>query len=292
MDVGLKSALENFLVGFRGQRILFAPNPGNAGDSVIACAEYQLFDRLGIDYQVIALDVSCAVTAGAIVFYGGGGNLVKPYPNARDFIARHHRGVKRLVVLPHTVLAYSELLSAFGDNVDIICREQFSYDYVLRFVSSANVHLMDDAAFLLDVKRLSTKVAVTDGAWFNRPLRAAKRAVRVLLHSLRNRRQGKTLNSFRGDVEGTGRSGAEANFDVSQMLAADTMSPLDSVLTARSMVRFINRFDIVRTDRLHVCIVSLLLGKEVHFFDNSYGKNRAVYEQSMRGCFPSLKWCE
>ena len=292
MDVGLKSALENFLVGFRGQRILFAPNPGNAGDSVIACAEYQLFDRLGIDYQVIAQDVSCAVTADAVVFYGGGGNLVEPYPNARDFIARHHRVVKRLVVLPHTVLAYPELLSAFGDNVDIICRERFSYDYVLRFVNAAHVHLMDDAAFLLDVKGLSAKIAITDDAWFNRPLRAAKRAVRVLLHSFRNRHQGKTLNSFRGDVEGTGRSGAEANFDVSQMLAADTMSPLDSVLTARSMVKFINRFSVVRTDRLHVCIVSLLLGKEVHFFDNSYGKNRAVYEQSMRGRFPSLKWCE
>lgn len=292
MDVGLKSALEDFLVGFRGQRILFAPNPGNAGDSVIACAEYQLFDRLGIDYQIIAQDVSCAVTAGAIVFYGGGGNLVEPYPNARDFIARHHRGVKRLVVLPHTVLAYPELLSAFGDNVDIICREQFSHDYVSRFATAAHVHLMDDAAFLLDVKGLLAKVAVTEGAWLNRPLRAAKRAIRVLLHSLRNRHQGKTLNSFRGDVEGTGRSGAEANFDVSQMLAADTMSALDSNLTARSMVKFINRFTVVRTDRLHVCIVSLLLGKEVHFFDNSYGKNRAVYEQSMRGRYPGLKWCE
>lgn len=292
MDVGFKSALEEFLEGFRGQKILFAPNPGNAGDSVIACAEYQLFDRFGIDYQVIAQDVSCSVTAGAIVFYGGGGNLVEPYPNARDFIARHHQGVKRLVVLPHTVLAYSELISSFGDNVDIICREQLSYDYVLRFANAAHVYLMEDAAFLLDAKGLLARVGLTGGAWLNRPLRAAKRAVRVLLHSFRNRRQSNTLNSFRGDVEGTGRSGAEANFDVSQMLAADTMSALDSVLTARSMIKFISRFSVVRTDRLHVCIVSLLLGKEVHFFDNSYGKNRAVYERSMRDRYPGIKWCE
>ena len=292
MDVELSSDLEVFLASFRGRRVLFAPNPGNAGDSVIACAEYQLFERLGIDYKVISLDVDCDITAGEIVFYGGGGNLVEPYPNARNFIARHHRGVKRLVVLPHTVLAYSELLSAFGDNVDIICREQSSYDYALHFAHAAQVYLMDDAAFLLDVKGLSAEVSISDGIWFNRPLRAAKRAVRILHHSLRNRRQGKTLNSFRGDVEGTGRSGAEANFDVSQMLAADTMSALDSTLTARSMIKFISRFSVVKTDRLHVCIVSLLLGKEVHFFDNSYGKNRAVYEKSMYGRLPSLKWCE
>jgi exopolysaccharide biosynthesis predicted pyruvyltransferase EpsI len=291
MDVGLKSGLEGFLVGFRGQRILFAPNPGNAGDSVIACAEYQLFDRLGIDYQVVAQDVSTAVTAGAVVFYGGGGNLVEPYPNARDFIARHHRGVKRLVVLPHTVVAYAELLSALGDNVDIICREQLSYDYVRRFAGAANVHLMDDAAFSLDVNGLVDKVGIANVNWLSRPLRVAKRTFRVLLHSFNNIRQRTTLNSFRGDVEGTGKSGAKANFDVSQMLAADSMSAVDSVLAARSVIKFINRFEVVRTDRLHVCIVSLLLGKEVHFFDNSYGKNRAVYERSMLGRYPGLKWC-
>jgi exopolysaccharide biosynthesis predicted pyruvyltransferase EpsI len=291
MDVRLKSSLEDFLVGFRGQRILFVPNPGNAGDSVIACAEYQLFDRLGIDYQVISQDISCSDTRDEIVFYGGGGNLAEPYLNARDFIARHHRGVKRLIVLPHTVVAYPELISSLGSNVDLICREQLSYDYVSRLVSGANVHLMDDVAFSLDIKSLLAKIGVDASAWLNRPLRSAKRSVRVILHSIRNMRRRKTLNSFRGDVEGTGRSGAAANFDVSQMLAADTMSAMDSDLTARSVVNFISRFDIVRTDRLHVCIVSLLLGKEVHFFDNSYGKNRAVYERSMCGRYPDLKWC-
>lgn len=292
MDVRLKSSLEDFLVGFRGQRILFVPNPGNAGDSVIACAEYQLFDRLGIDYQVISQDISCSDTRDEIVFYGGGGNLAEPYLNARDFIAWHHRGVKRLIVLPHTVVAYPELISSLGSNVDLICREQLSYDYVSRLVSGANVHLMDDVAFSLDIKSLLAKIGVDASAWLNRPLRSAKRSVRVILHSIRNMRRRKTLNSFRGDVEGTGRSGAAANFDVSQMLAADTMSAMDSTLTARSVVKFISRFDVVRTDRLHVCIVSLLLGKEVHFFDNSYGKNRAVYEHSMHGRYPGLKWCD
>ena len=292
MAVGLKSEFERFLSGFSGERVLFAPNPGNAGDSVIACAEYQIFDRLGINYQIVSHDVSVAETAGEIVFYGGGGNLVDPYPNARDFIARHHEGVKRLVILPHTIAAYPELITALGNNVDIICREQLSHDYVSRFVNLANVHLMDDAAFLLDVRRLMGKVGIAECAWLQRPLRTAKRSVRMWLHAFRNRHQANTLNSFRGDVEGTGRSGVEANFDVSQMLAADSMSVAESVSAARSVVDFISRFDVVRTDRLHVCIVSLLLGKEVHFFDNSYGKNRAVYEFSMVGRYAGLKWCD
>ena len=290
MGVSLESDLERFLAAFRGESVLFAPNPGNAGDSVIACAEYQIFDRLGIDYRVVSQDVDPSETSGEIVFYGGGGNLVAPYQNARNFIERHHKRAKQLIILPHTIVAYPELLAALGSNVVLICREQLSHNYVLRFVSAAKVYLMDDAAFSLDVERLLARGGRAENAWLNRPLRAAKRSIRVLLHAFRNVHQRNTLNSFRGDVEGTGRSGAEANFDVSQMLAADTMSAVDSVLTARSMVNFINRFDIVRTDRLHVCIVSLLLGKEVHFFDNSYGKNRAVYEHSMLGRYPSLKW--
>jgi exopolysaccharide biosynthesis predicted pyruvyltransferase EpsI len=291
MDVGLKTDLEDFLVSFRGQRILFVPNPGNAGDSVIACAEYQLFDRLGINYRVISAEVSPSETQGEIVFYGGGGNLVALYHDARDFIARHHKEVKQLVVLPHTIVAYPELLASLGNNVDLMCREQLSHDYVASSVSAARVHLMDDAAFSLDVKRLLARASIAENAWFNRPLMAAKHFTRVLRHRLRNVRQRHTLNAFRGDAENTGRWRTKANFDVPQMFYPESMSALDSVLTARCMVRFINRFDVVKTDRLHVCIVSLLLGKEVHFYDNSYGKNRAVYERSMLGRYPSLKWC-
>lgn len=290
MEVQLSSSLEDFLRAFDGESVLFAPNPGNAGDSVIASAIYQLFAKLGLDYRVIPLDIGPAETAGKIIFYGGGGNLVAPYPNARDFIARHHKGAKRLVVLPHTIVAYSELIASLGSNVDLICREQLSYAYVARFITAANVYLMDDAAFSLDVVSLSKSVGASENAWLHRPLRAGKRAVRVLRHACLNISQRNTLNSFRDDVEGTGKSGARANFDVSQALAADNMSALDSVITARSVANFINRFDVVRTDRLHVCIVSLLLDKEVHFFDNSYGKNHAVYKQSMLGRYPKLSW--
>ncbi|MEA1604720.1 polysaccharide pyruvyl transferase family protein [Pseudomonas spirodelae] len=288
----MNSNIEAFLKSFVGERVLFAPNPGNAGDSVIACAEYQMLDRLGIDYSVVPLDIDPSKTKGAVIFYGGGGNLVAPYPNARNFISRHHEHAKRLVILPHTIVGYSELVSALGSNVDIICREQVSYDYVSQFVTCAKVHLMDDVALSLDVSALLTSAGISESAWLNRPLRTAKRFVRVLLHRFKNASQRNTLNSFRGDVEGTGRADALANFDVSQMLAADSMSALDSVIAARSFIGFVSQFDVVRTDRLHVCIVSLLLNKEVHFFDNSYGKNRAVYEFSMAGRYPNISWCD
>lgn len=46
----------------------------------------------------------------------------------------------------------------------------------------------------------------------------------------------------------------------------------------------------IRTNRLHVGIVGALLGKRVVLHDNSYGKNRAVWEHSLAGRFPDVEW--
>ena len=57
------------------------------------------------------------------------------------------------------------------------------------------------------------------------------------------------------------------------------------------MMRFVDRFEQVNTNRLHIAILSALLGKSVNFYANSYGKNHAVYEHSMAQRFSNVKWC-
>ncbi len=42
-------------------------------------------------------------------------------------------------------------------------------------------------------------------------------------------------------------------------------------------INFINQYDEVYATRLHVFILSVLLQKKVHVFDNSYGKNSGLY---------------
>lgn len=43
-------------------------------------------------------------------------------------------------------------------------------------------------------------------------------------------------------------------------------------------IEFVSQYKKVYTTRLHVAILSLLLGKEVIFFDNSYGKNSSFFD--------------
>ena len=47
------SELEDYLVNtMHGKKFVYLPNPGNAGDSFIAHATYQLFDRLDLEYEI------------------------------------------------------------------------------------------------------------------------------------------------------------------------------------------------------------------------------------------------
>lgn len=43
-------------------------------------------------------------------------------------------------------------------------------------------------------------------------------------------------------------------------------------------VQFLNEFVVIRTTRLHGCILAILLDKKIELLDNSYGKNEAFYQ--------------
>lgn len=50
-----------------------------------------------------------------------------------------------------------------------------------------------------------------------------------------------------------------------------------------------NKYDTIYSTRLHVAILGVLLNKYVYFFDNSYGKNYALYDTWLRD-FSNLKF--
>jgi len=60
----------------------------------------------------------------------------------------------------------------------------------------------------------------------------------------------------------------------------------------REFLDYLAAFDKIETNRLHVAIGGSLLGKEVNLYANSYWKNRAVYEASLRGRFRNLHWAD
>ena len=50
---------------------------------------------------------------------------------------------------------------------------------------------------------------------------------------------------------------------------------------------YINKYEVVNTNRLHGAIGGSLLNKRVNFYKNSYWKNKEMYEYSLKNKYPN-----
>lgn len=291
--------VRDYLERLADQEIIFQPNRGNAGDALIALAAYRLFEDLGLRYRVYREGDDLSES---VLVYGGGGNLVPRYSQCARFLAAHLEDAMKIVILPHTIAGHGDLLSRFGSNVDVICRERISYDHVRKVAPAARVRLMHDLALTLDAGAILANAEWRD-RWVARP-RAGK--VRPANHVYRLRRLGAdigwvasrlagrppTLDCFRRDSERSDARIPWGNVDLNTATPYDqTMGHRSSAeATAYELFRYLDRFEVINTNRLHVGIVGALLGKRVRFAPNAYWKNEAVYRHSLREAFPNVEW--
>jgi exopolysaccharide biosynthesis predicted pyruvyltransferase EpsI len=291
--------IRDYLKTLERQQIVFQPNRGNAGDALIALAAYRLFDELGLRYRVYREGDDLS---DAVLVYGGGGNLVPQYTQCARFLSAHLEHAMKVVILPHTIAEHGDLLSRFGSNVDVICRERISYEYVREAASSARVWLMHDMALTLDPE----EILANPGWRESRVARPREGKVRPATRRYRLRRLGAdvgllasrlagrpaTLDCFRRDWERTSVRIPWRNVDLSTATPYDrTMAHRSSAeATAFELFRYLDRFEVINTNRLHVGIAGALLGKRVRFAPNAYWKNEAVYRHSLREAFPRVEW--
>ena len=276
------------------ETVYFCPNPGNAGDSLLAHVTYELFDEYNIKYQI--LKEQGFNPTDKILLYGGGGNLVPYYPHARNFILKYHRLVKKLIILPHSIDGNEDLLKKLDENVDIITREEVTYNHVKKNALRANVFLADDLGFSLNVEKILSKMPR-----FSLHLVNLKLPVRILLqgnytemkHRARKLFQNEkkhVLNCFRTDQEKSDIDIPSDNVDLSSIFSYGVDSKEKAFYVCYRLLNFINSYEEIRTNRLHVAIAGALLGKEVKLYSNSYYKCEAVYEFSIKGRFPNVTW--
>lgn len=292
--------------------VVFIPCPGNAGDAMIALATFQLFDRIGLAYES-PIRYQRHDPSGRVVVCGGGGNLIPLYDRTARMLQWAAGRAKRLILLPHTIQGNEELLAGFGLDVDLICREQVSYRYASGVVRSAQCHLADDMALHLDLDAalsrepaLPSQPSVHLRRWIYRVVAPgllktlpSPRKVRRCRRLIASRPSGSdgsasegTLNAFRTDLEKTDMPLPADNQDVARLFSHGTANPWVSQTSTFQMLQYLDTFPAVRTNRLHTAVGAALLGKRVRFHPNSYFKNRAVYEFSMRDRFPNVEWVE
>lgn len=247
----LEYDLKLFLERFRNQTVDFFRFNGNYGDSLIWHGTMALFESVGI--RTVRVN-NQTEPLNEVLIIDGGGNFVDYYDDVRNFLVAKHQLYREIVILPHTIygLAQIEVLQLLGSNTTIFCRETESARFVSNVASRCRVYLWHDCAF------------------YNRLEQAPSKG-------------NKTLLAFRSDKESAGRKISWRNKDISRK--GNATKPLDKFLGT------IKKYDRVHTDRLHVAIAATMLGKQVVLYPNSYYKNKAVYEYTLRK-FPNVIFAE
>lgn len=300
------SDLAGILKGMK-DTIYYLPNPGNAGDSLIASATFLFFKRYDIPFIIVS-DLNFDVT-GKVVAYAGGGNFGGATSRAARFVAKYSKKAKTFILLPHSIFGAEDLLSTLGYNCHIFCRELISYEHVKRYAVNAHVYHHHDIAFTCDpslimqsshdpkiLRALASELLrrIKGGADYDLGISLIGLyeylLFKIKIYSGMKKNQEHILHAFRTDVEKTDFFIPDDNQDLSAIFALSSCTLALSFFCASSFLREINRYKVIYTNRLHLAIGGILLGKEVHIYRNNYYKLKAIYDYSIDGNFSNVFW--
>ncbi|HET7792239.1 MAG TPA: polysaccharide pyruvyl transferase family protein [Rhizobacter sp.] len=266
-----------------GGRLKYLPNEGNAGDALIGAGSWQFFDDIELHPEYGTLR---GLRAGDAAIFGGGGNLVPEYSGCRAFLERCLAvNVASALVMPQTIRGHDDVLARLDERFTLVCRDTSS---MLRAqASGTRAHLLfaPDMALYVDVARLFKRCEQYGGQRAPRTWARLAHHDRLLPYlrwrwalSRRAPPLGGHINIMRVDLEATASQRGDAWSDISHLYGSKLRLREESDLVSRDFLAFFARLSSVRTNRLHAGVAGALMGCDVTYLENSYGKIGAVYD--------------
>ena len=241
------------------------------------------------------------IKKSTIIVMQPGGNFGDIWKDQQDFRHRilNDFPYNPIVQLPNSVwfndLKYLEddisIFKKHKGNITVCLRERQSYDIVCCYYPFVNAILLPDLALSFDINNYCRK------------------------HFIKRQKGSGTLLLIRNDVEMKNNPQIEKKklenvmicdwpcmekpilmetiikkiLYTSRRLGKGFQNRLTSLCYKRILrhlyirigIMFIDRFQTIYSTRLHVAIIATLLGKEVHLYDNSYGKCFSAYDTWM-----------
>lgn len=255
----IKTDIEEYLKAHTAhKKIYFLQNLGNAGDALIWFGTKCLLDRLHIKVDADRDPNYIRQNEYDVLLVSGGGNLVAYYNYLQRILPKLIHKFKQVIILPHSIQANEKFLKNLPGHVVIFCRELMSYNYCKQQVPTpANILLSDDMAFHSDFSLLNLRAKTHEPDLF---------AFRIDIE----------INPERKEI-----ILPPSNKDISKMGLISSYNSRQNIELLESFLSEIINYEAVWTDRLHVAIGAFLLGKTVHLYDNSYGKNSNIYSASL-----------
>ncbi len=249
-------------------KFTYIPNPGNMGDMLIAAATLQFFDRNKLPYTMFQKS-----SKPETIVYGGGGIWTNDYKEAWINILPYFQTAQKILILPGSFYNCSKLVEQLDERFIVFCREQQSYEYLTNANTKAEILLDHDMAFRLDATIFQP-----------RHFTLSRNTVQAIKKLDLTRPKLSSVGYFlRKDCESI--YDYSTDLDLSALLYGNYHSTKDYIMfCALLMLCVVDSVNAVVTDRLHVGIASILMGKPTYLLDNSYKKVSNVYNHTLKSC--------
>jgi len=171
------------------------------------------------------------------------------------FCAIRYKPESIIIIAPQsfffTTVQFPTFFKRIKHVVHLFCRERYSYNLLssMHFPENVHIHLSHDTALYLSKEDFS----------------------------LNSERGSYILIAPRNDIESAVTWKIKKIPQHTKILFGDVIHVTDF----GSFVNIVRNASKVYTDRLHVAILSAILGKETYLYPNSYHKNKGVYEFSL-----------
>ncbi|GAN69217.1 polysaccharide pyruvyl transferase family protein [Acetobacter orleanensis] len=252
---------------FADHNAVFYPGYGNLGDALIAVGTADLFDDLDWAPEHIYGSHKGVLSGHSHVVMGGGGGWVKGlWEGYREQTLEFLRNGGQMLILPSSFAGFGAEFVPYADQLLIFCREQWSYKELLQQgMPEERVFLCSDLAFYTKEHHFS---------------------------DLDRKGHYPLLKILRRDEESACKNRPRDSVDLPLLFNGIQWAKLDECLPPlRAVAGIIGQFECVETDRLHMAILSTLLGRIVTVEPSNYFKIKGVFEYTLHR-FPTVSFQE
>lgn len=212
--------------------------------------------RLGSDQGFKLLEIPPETE---LILFEGGGYMSDIWYGPTLLRQVMKRNSAPVAVAPQSYLFTKTKFHRYFDDgrpVDLFCREEYSLEHLKKrgLPENVSIHVSPELALYLTQEDLADFIE--------------------------ERTPGYELIAFRRDKESV--LGQAAREEITKMASNPLIEDISMEKTLKDFVSTVYNAESVYTDRLHVAILSKVLGKKVTLFGNKYHKNRGVWEYSLR----------
>jgi len=264
---------------YKNQRFKFIELGGNLGDHMIWAGAKKLADQIGLRYRTTSRWRPVVKKNEVIYVHGSGGFTSSLWAAAKVLrIVRAKYPRNLLIVGPSTTSLEHEhlkrVLPRDSERIIFFAREMTTYEFIKNQFYSRTYHDHDTALLLTKEDRFFRKFRG------NIPIEN-KYSLLALRQDLESVPLPKKLRARKYDV---------ICDPIIWCRSSSRFPRVDSFLgiTKRKWISLHLKASKITTNRCHSAILGVLTGNNVEMFQNSYHKNRSVWEYSLRD--KGVKW--